>query len=82
MLDQFRSLDRIEQVRAPILILHGTADRVVPFAFGEQLYEAAPEPKRFVRLEGLGHSSNLKQGGLEAVNAFLAAAEAKLTNQP
>ena len=31
-----------------------TSDRIIPFAFGERLYDAAPEPKRFLRLEGVG----------------------------
>ena len=75
MLDQFRSLDIIQQVRAPILILHGTDDRTIPFAFGERLYAAAPEPKRFVRIEGGSHSRNLEQGGMAAVEDFLAAIE-------
>jgi fermentation-respiration switch protein FrsA (DUF1100 family) len=78
MLDQFRSLDIIQRVRAPILILHGTEDRTIPFAFGEQLYAAAPEPKRFVRIEGGSHTRNLEQGGMAAVEDFLAAVEAHL----
>jgi uncharacterized protein len=77
MLDQFRSLDIIRQVKAPVLIMHGTADRVIPFAFGEQLFQAAPEPKEFLRLEGEGHSRNLEQGGLKAVDAFIAARESE-----
>jgi fermentation-respiration switch protein FrsA (DUF1100 family) len=75
MLDQFRSLDIIQQVRAPILILHGTEDRTIPIAFGERLYAAAPEPKRFVRIEGGSHSRNLEQGGMAAVEDFLAPIE-------
>jgi uncharacterized protein len=75
MLDQFHSLDIIRQVKAPVLIMHGTADRVIPFAFGERLFQAAPEPKQFLRLEGEGHSRNLEQGGLKAVDAFIAARE-------
>ncbi|WP_445505336.1 alpha/beta hydrolase [Microvirga sp. G4-2] len=81
MLDQFRSLDIIKKVKAPILILHGTDDRIIPFALGEQLYAAAPEPKRFVRIDGGSHTRNLEQGGIEAVNDFLAMVEARLANQ-
>jgi fermentation-respiration switch protein FrsA (DUF1100 family) len=82
MLDQFRSLDIIPKVKAPILILHGTDDPVIPFALGERLYAAAPEPKRFLRIEGGNHARNLEQGGLEAVDAFLASIEAKLPERP
>jgi fermentation-respiration switch protein FrsA (DUF1100 family) len=77
MLDQYRSLDIIQQVKAPILILHGTDDRTIPFAFGERLYAAAPEPKRFIRIEGGGHSRNLEQGGMAALEDFLAAVETR-----
>lgn len=75
MLDQFRSLDIIQNVKAPVLILHGTDDRTIPFAFGERLYAAAPEPKRFVHIEGGSHSRNLEQGGKATVEDFLAAVE-------
>ena len=72
MRDQFRSVDIIGRVKAPILVLHGDRDRIIPFAFGEELFAAAPEPKRFVRLPGVGHGAVLESGGLEAVDAFLA----------
>ena len=81
MLDQFRSLDIIQAVKAPILILHGTDDRTIPFAFGERLYAAAPEPKRFIRIEGGSHSKSLEQGGMTAVEDFLAAIEARLPDR-
>ena len=77
MLDQFRSLETIQAVKAPILILHGTEDRIIPFAFGRQLFDAASEPKRFVRIEGGNHARNLEQGGMAAVEEFLAAIESR-----
>lgn len=77
MQDQFRSIDIVQGVRAPILVMHGDRDRVVPFTFGERLYDAAPEPKRFLRLSGVGHTRVLESGGLTAVNAFIADIEAK-----
>ncbi|ANY79676.1 hypothetical protein BB934_16770 [Microvirga ossetica] len=77
MLDQFRSLETILAVKAPILILHGTEDRIIPFAFGRQLFDAASEPKRFVRIEGGNHARNLEQGRMAAVEEFLAAIESR-----
>ncbi len=55
MHDQFRSDLRIPQVNASIMIVHGTADPVVPFRFGEKLFALANEPKNFVRAAGEGH---------------------------
>ena len=37
MKDQFRSDERIGKVKAPLLILHGAFDRMVPLTFGERL---------------------------------------------
>ncbi|TVR10083.1 MAG: alpha/beta hydrolase [Salinarimonadaceae bacterium] len=75
MLDQFRSIDVIGDVRAPILIMHGDADLVVPFSQGEALFAAAPEPKRFVRFAGAGHVSLLEDSGLLLVRAMQDALE-------
>lgn len=60
---RFNSQRRIRNVHAPILIVHGTHDDVVPIAMGEQLFEAAPEPKRFYRMEGAGHNDLVEAGG-------------------
>ena len=51
----FLSVEWIQKVTEPKLILHGTLDGVIPFKFGEHLFDAAPEPKKFVKYEGAGH---------------------------
>ena len=55
MKDQFRSDLRIGKVTAPVLMLHGDRDSVVPIALGERLYALTKAPKRFVRFPGGGH---------------------------
>ncbi|WP_284163551.1 alpha/beta fold hydrolase [Frigidibacter sp. SD6-1] len=55
MKDQFRSLEHIKAVTAPLLILHGDSDTVIPYAQGERLFEAANAPKRFIPFPGRGH---------------------------
>lgn len=55
MRDQFRSDLRIADVTAPLLILHGEGDRVVPIAFGEKLFALAREPKEFFRIADARH---------------------------
>lgn len=57
MKDQFRSRDHISLVRAPLLILHGETDRVIPQGFGKRLYYAARGPKTFVSLGPVGHEA-------------------------
>jgi hypothetical protein len=60
---RFDSLRKISEVRAPVLIVHGTRDEVIPFAMGQQLFAAAREPKRFFPIEGAGHNNMLEVGG-------------------
>ena len=51
----YASIDRIGDIRCPILIAHSPDDRIVPFAEGRKLFAAAPTPKRFLELQG-GHN--------------------------
>jgi fermentation-respiration switch protein FrsA (DUF1100 family) len=70
--DPFHAHERIGQVRAPILVLHGERDRVVPIGLGERLFALAPEPKRMVRFPEGGHVNLDDHGAVEEVRQFLA----------
>lgn len=72
MEDQFHSDRRIAKVTAPLLILHGARDRVVPYAMGERLFELANKPKHIVRFLDAGHDNLDANGALNAVARFLA----------
>jgi uncharacterized protein len=72
MKDQFRSDLRIGKVTAPVMIIHGVHDRVVPYAMGEQLFDLANKPKHFVRFLDGGHEDLDDNGALDAVARFLA----------
>lgn len=72
MRDQFRSDRVIGQVRAPLLVLHGERDSVIPFAHGRALYDLANEPKRMVRFPGGDHEDLPVWGSLPAIRSFLA----------
>jgi fermentation-respiration switch protein FrsA (DUF1100 family) len=71
MKDQFRSDLRIRNVTAPVLIVHGDRDTVVPIESGEQLYSLIEGPKRFLRVPGAGHE-DLGMRAVEAMKAFVA----------
>ena len=71
---RFDSLEKICAVRAPILVVHGTQDEVVPFSMGQQLFAAASEPKRFYAVEDAGHNDLMEVGGesyLESLRVFI-----------
>jgi uncharacterized protein len=72
MKDQFRSDERIGKVTAPLLILHGVRDDIVPFAMGEQLFALANQPKHIVRFLDGGHEDLDNNGAFIAVARFLA----------
>jgi 3-oxoadipate enol-lactonase len=49
-----------EQIAQPALVIHGTADRVIPFANGELLASQLPNA-RLLRLDGVGHLPYLEE---------------------
>ncbi|KNZ32232.1 MAG: hypothetical protein AD742_12860 [Methylibium sp. NZG] len=53
---KFDSLAKIGRVDAPVLMLHGDADRTVPVALGRKLRDAAPAGTRWVEFAGGSHS--------------------------
>jgi len=42
------SVSKIKKVRCPILFIHSEEDEIVPFALGQKLFRAAPQPKEFL----------------------------------
>ena len=72
MQDPFRSDLRIARISAPLLVLHGERDRVVPIRFGERLFALAREPKRMVRFPDGEHADLDDHGAAQAVKEFLA----------
>lgn len=72
MFDQFHSDRRIGKVHAPLLVLHGERDRVVPIGFGEKLFALANEPKRMQRFPLGGHVNLDDFGAMPVIKEFLA----------
>ena len=60
---RFDSLSKIARVRAPVLIVHGTRDEMIPFTMGQRLFANAHEPKGFCAVEGAGHNDLLQVAG-------------------
>jgi fermentation-respiration switch protein FrsA (DUF1100 family) len=61
----YDSKTRIARVHAPLLVIHGDHDGVVPYPLGRELYEAAPEPKSFWTVKGAGHNDIVETAGGE-----------------
>jgi len=52
---KFDSLGKVRNISIPKLFIHSPDDRVVPYAMGRRLFEAAAEPKEFLVSSG-GHN--------------------------
>jgi uncharacterized protein len=70
--DAYPALRRIRRLRAPLLVLHGDRDDIVPLAQGRALFEAAPEPKRMHVFPGLGHNDLVSMAGAEFAEVIAA----------
>jgi fermentation-respiration switch protein FrsA (DUF1100 family) len=64
--DAYPSLRLIPRLRAPLLVLHGSRDDIVPLMDGEELYRAAAEPKR-IEVFDAGHNDMVGPRWIEAI---------------
>ncbi|NKB58558.1 MAG: prolyl oligopeptidase family serine peptidase [Alphaproteobacteria bacterium] len=69
--DTLDSASRISKVTAPILVIHGERDRVIPPKFARMLFDAAPEPKEAHFLPEGQHNDLLDYGLARLVIDFL-----------
>jgi pimeloyl-ACP methyl ester carboxylesterase len=57
--DRYDSVSAASLVRCPTLVLHGERDDIIPVELGRRLFDALPEPKRWVAVENAGHNDLL-----------------------
>jgi fermentation-respiration switch protein FrsA (DUF1100 family) len=65
----------------PLLVVHGTEDRMVPFELGVELFERAVEPKSFHPVEGNGHRTPWARHGRQFEDVVLAFFDAAIAGQ-
>lgn len=59
MKSEWNSLRRIKGLKAPLLVIHGTDDELIPIAMGRAVFDAAPvQDKAFIAVKG-GHHTDL-----------------------
>jgi uncharacterized protein len=71
----YAARDYVADVACPTLVIHSEHDEIVPFALGREVFDAAPEPKRFLSLSG-GHNT----GFLESLPAYTQGIDAFLSD--
>jgi fermentation-respiration switch protein FrsA (DUF1100 family) len=72
--DRYLSHERVTRLTAPLLVVAGDADGVIPVAQSRAIYDAAPAPKRLVIVAGADHNDVALSYGpplLDAITRFL-----------
>ena len=67
--DAYASKERIARLSAPLLVVHGERDEVVPVEHGRALFEAAPEPKELELIPDVGHNDFIPVAGRQFAQA-------------
>jgi hypothetical protein len=70
--DRFDSMARIGAIDAPLLVVHGRLDRLIPPRFGQTLYNAATAPKEIELIDQAQHNDLLDYGLPKIVLRFIA----------
>jgi fermentation-respiration switch protein FrsA (DUF1100 family) len=73
MVDQYRTIERIGQVKIPLFIIHGGRDAIIPLDQARRVYHAANEPKTLAVVPQAGHNDLYERGAFEKVHGFLEA---------
>ena len=69
----YNTIEYLQSVTCPVFVAHSPQDDIVPFAHGRALYQAAPEPKQFLELQG-GHNSGfifMQEDWMKALGKFI-----------
>jgi fermentation-respiration switch protein FrsA (DUF1100 family) len=72
---RFATADMLRGVDAPVLVMHGDRDGVIPFGVGRALFDRLRDPKQFVTIRGGDHNDAVPPDAAaywSAVDAFIA----------
>lgn len=73
--NKFDSISKVRSLKMPVLFFHGKSDSLIPYEMSEQLFAAAPQPKRLLLVPDAGHNNLARIAGetyLQAVRKFAA----------
>ena len=69
--DQFRNIDHVRSVSAPLLLIHGNRDEIIPYSHSQRIYEAATCQKHLELIPQADHSDLFEHGAWDLVLTFL-----------
>jgi len=70
---RYPSIEYIQKINCPVLVIHSPEDEIIPFEFGSQLFDAARQPKTFLQIRGSHNDGFLLSGDKyrEGVREFI-----------
>ena len=71
MKDRYESHKMIGEITAPVFMVHGELDKVIPIALAKKLYAAASQPKEAVWLRDAAHNDLYSKGAFELIARFI-----------
>ncbi|MEN8107913.1 MAG: alpha/beta hydrolase [Pseudomonadota bacterium] len=66
---QYDTRKKLADIHSPVLIVHSRNDDIIPFTNGERLFDAANEPKQFLKLHG-GHNDGFMVSGKDYIKGL------------
>jgi fermentation-respiration switch protein FrsA (DUF1100 family) len=66
---KYPTINRIPNIKSPVLIIHSIEDDIIPYENGKLLYEAAKEPKSFLQING-DHNNGFMISGEKYINGI------------
>jgi pimeloyl-ACP methyl ester carboxylesterase len=61
--DRFNNYARLQKIKCPTLLLHGTADEIVPLSHAEKNWTAIRSKKQKLFIDGAGHNDIVEVAG-------------------
>jgi pimeloyl-ACP methyl ester carboxylesterase len=75
--DRYETLRYLPRVQAPLLVLHGEEDRIIPVEMGKAVYAAANAPKEIATFPHAGHSDHHVYGSYDELFRWIDALRGK-----
>jgi len=67
---RYENEKKVAQLKMPLFVVQGTQDEVIPVAQGKMVFDAAPQPKQYLAVEGAHHNDVYVVGGAGYRNAL------------
>ena len=71
VLDRFEILGIINNIKSPLLIIHGENDNVINIELGKKVFNSAPEPKEALFISNASHNNLYEFDVFDTIKNFI-----------